>query len=121
MKGETLLTAAGEMLLEHAHGIIDKYNAVNKLFMRFPNCTVKIAASDEVFNYVSTTLLGKFLMIHPEVEFIHTFMDEPDLAIKLSPSKKEKRMMELSYHPSSSFGTTRLWVVLSQILEPTLQ
>ena len=118
MKGETVLTTAGEMLFEHAREILDRYHAVDQLFMRFPDRPVKVAASDEVYGYVTSTLLGKFLAIHPEVDFRHTFMDEPDLTITLTPSENEKRMMELSYHPSSAFASTRLWYVLSKLLQP---
>ena len=120
-KGETLLTDAGEMLIEYAKEIIDRYNTVDQIFTRFPDRVVKVAASDELFRYVSASLLGKFLAIHPEINFLHTFMEEPDLAITLAPSGNEKRMMELSYHPSSSFASTRLWSVLSKLLQPARQ
>lgn len=120
-KGQTFLTQAGEMLIDYAREIIEKYNAIGQIFTRFPDRVVKVAASDEVFNYVSTTLLGTFLSIHPEIDFRHTFMDEPDLTITLAPSENEKRMMELSYHPSSSFASTRLWSVLSKLLQPARQ
>ena len=116
MRGETVLTTAGEMLIDYANQILDKYHAVDQLFTRFPDRSVKVAASDEVYDYVTSTLLGNFLAIHPEVDFRHSFMDDPDLTITLSPSKNEKRMMELSYHPSSSFAVTRLWLVLSKLL-----
>lgn len=121
LRGETVLTAAGEMLYGYAKEILEKYKTVEQLFMRFPNRVVKVSASDEIFSYVTTVLLGNFLAIHPEVEFHHTLMEEPDLRITLAPSGKEKRMMELSYHPSSLFISTRLWAVLSEILQPTLQ
>ena len=120
LRGETLLTTAGEMLYEHAKEILVKYEKIEQQFKRFPDRVVKVAASDEIFSYVSDELLGNFLEIHPEVDFQHSFMDEPDLRITIEPSKQEKRMMELSYHPSSSFASTRLWAVLSEILQPTL-
>ena len=118
-RGETVPTVAGEMFLERAKSILAGYDAVEQLFRRFPDKEVKVSASDEVFTYVSERLLGDFLKIHPEVNLHHTFMDEPDLKISIAPSLKEKRMMELSYHPSSSFASTRLWAVLSEILQPT--
>ena len=121
MRGETVLTTAGKMLLGYAQDILSRYNTVYQLFTRFPDREVKVAASDEVFSYLTTELLGDFLSIHPEINFHHTFMDEPDLRVVLAPAGHEKRMMELSYHPSSSFATTRLWAVLSEILQPALK
>ena len=121
MRGETVLTKAGMMLLGYAQDIIARYNTVHQLFTRFPDREVKVAASDEIFGYLTTVLLGDFLSIHPEINFRHTFMDEPDLRVVLAPSGYEKRMMELSYHPSSSFASTRLWSVLSKLLQPARQ
>ena len=51
------VTPAGEMLIDYAQEIIDKYDTINQVFTRFPDRVVKVAASDEVFNYVSTSLL----------------------------------------------------------------
>ena len=121
LKGETVLTAAGTVLERYAHAILDRYSMVEQELMRFPDRVVRVAASDEVFSYVTGQLLGKFLELHPEITWVHTFMEECDLRIILVPSSKEKRMMELSYHPSSAFAATRLWSVLSKLLEPALQ
>lgn len=118
LKGETVLTTAGTLFMNYAKEIVGRYNALEQVFMRFPNRTVKVSASDEVFDYVTSSLLRDFLEIHPEVNFVHSFMDEPDLKIVLEPSYKEKRMMRLSYHPSSAFAATRLWYVLSEFLQP---
>lgn len=121
LKGETVLTPAGSVLERYSYAILDRYNRVEQELMRFPDRTVKVAASEEVFGYVTGTLLGNFLELHPEIDWRHTFMEDCDLKITLAASGKEKRMMELSYHPSSAFASTRLWTVLSQILEPALQ
>ena len=121
LRGETLLTEAGQYFIEYALRVISTYDEIDQVFKRFPNKVVKVSASDEVYNHLVTNLLGRFLLIHPEIVFQNSFMQDVDLEVKLIPSGNKKRMMELSYHPSSSFAATRLWSVLSEILQPALQ
>ena len=55
LKGETVLTPAGSVLERYSHAILDRYNRVEQELMRFPDRTVKVAASEEVFGYVTGT------------------------------------------------------------------
>jgi DNA-binding transcriptional LysR family regulator len=78
---------------------------------------VKVAASDEVFNYLTTDILGSFLQLHPEVRLEHAFIpDNADLTVSLVPAKENRGTFALSYHPSASFASTRLYKVLSEII-----
>ena len=116
-RGEVVLTPAGEVFLEKATEILSKYYDLSQMFMRFPDTVVRVAASDEVFNYLTNDLLGSFLQIHPEVRFEHAFIaDVADLKVSLIPSKDNRGTLALSYHPSATFSNTRLFRVLSEII-----
>ena len=116
-RGEVVLTPAGDVFLEKATEILSKYHDLSQMFMRFPDSVVRVAASDEVFNYLTNDLLGSFLQIHPEVRFEHAFIaDVADLKVSLIPSKDNRGTLALSYHPSATFSNTRLFRVLSEII-----
>ena len=117
LRGEVVLTTAGEVFLDKATEILSKYHSLSQMFMRFPDTIVRVAASDEVFNYLTRNLLGSFLQVHPEVRFEHAFVsDTADLKVSLLPSKENRGTLALSYHPSATFVNTRLFRVLSEII-----
>ena len=118
LRGEVVLTPAGEIFLEHANDILSRYSSITHLFQRFPATTVKVAASDEVFDHLTRNLLARFLQVHPEVQFEPAFIDDnADLKVSLIPSKENRGTLALSYHPSASFASTRLYRVLSEIIQ----
>lgn len=118
-KGEIKLTDAGRVFHGYSLDILSKYDQIHRVFTRFPDRTVTVAASEDVFTYVADVLLKDFLLIHPEVSFQHVFMQDADLRICMVSDERQRGMIRLSYHPSSAFASTRLWSVLSELLEPT--
>ena len=117
LRGVVLLTPAGELLLDRAKEILSKYDDLAQVFSVFPDTVVRVAASDEVFSYLTEVLLSRFLLVHPEVIFEQAFIDDlADLKVSLSPSEKNRGMLALSYHPSEMFASTRLYKVLSDII-----
>lgn len=118
LKGETVVTDAGALFHEYATDILSKYDDMQQMFLRFPDRTVNVAASDEVYDHLVSNLLGTFLKVHPEITFRHSFMqEEADLTVRIAPlTSKEKGTVRLAYHPSSAFASTRLWSVLSKML-----
>ena len=122
LRGETIMTDAGALFYQYAMDILAKYDEMEQMFLRFPDKVVKVAASDEIYNHLVSNLLDTFLRVHPEVVFQHSFMQEDaDLRVTIAPSETEKGTIRLAYHPSVSFAATRLWIVLSQTLQPTLE
>ena len=122
LRGETIMTDAGALFHQYAKDILAKYDEMEQMFLRFPDKVVKVAASDEIYNHLVSNLLDTFLRVHPEVVFQHSFMQEDaDLRVTIAPSETEKGTIRLAYHPSVSFAATRLWIVLSQTLQPTLE
>ena len=121
LRGETVMTDAGRLFHEYAIDILAKYARMEQMFLRFPDRVVKVTASDEVYNYLVSDLLATFLKVHPEIVFQHSILqDDADLRVTIEPSQTEKGTIRLAYHPSVSFASTRLWAVLSQILQPAL-
>ena len=117
LRGEVVLTPAGEIFLEKATEILSKYHDLSQIFMRCPDTVLKVAASDEVFNYLTTDILGSFLQLHPEVRFEHAFIaDIADLKVSLLPSKENRGTLALNYTPSVTFASTRLFRILSEII-----
>lgn len=122
LRGETIMTDASALFYQYAMDILAKYDEMEQMFLRFPDKVVKVAASDEIYNYLVSNLLDTFLRVHPEVVFQHSFMQEDaDLRVTIAPSETEKGTIRLAYHPSVSFAATRLWSVLSQTLQPALK
>lgn len=118
-KGSTELSDAGAVFLRHAQDILDRYMGLQQLFMPFRNRVVKVAASEDVFDYLTGHLLSDFLSVHPEISFELTLMaDDADLRIGIGPQKENRGMLALNYHPSAIFSSTDLWKVLSEILQP---
>ena len=116
-RGEVVLTPAGEVFQDKAKEILSQYADLSQMFMRFPDTIVKVAASDEVFNYLTNDILGSFLQVHPEVRFELSFIpDNADLKVSLVPTKENRRTLALSYHPSAMFANTRLFRVLAGII-----
>ena len=66
LRGEVVLTPAGEIFLQHANDIISKYEEISEVYMRFPDTRVRVAASDDIYNYLTEDILKNFLSIHPE-------------------------------------------------------
>lgn len=122
LRGETILTEAGVLFYDYATDILSRYDQMQQMFLRFPDRVVKVVASDEVYGYLVSDLLSVFLKVHPEIVFQHSFLQEDaDLRVTIAPSETEKGTIRLAYHPSVAFAATRLWSVLSQTLQPTLQ
>ena len=65
LRGETVLTPAGESFKEYAEEILSRYDEVFRLFQPFPDTIIRVAASDEVFSYLTENILCRFLAIHP--------------------------------------------------------
>ena len=118
LRGEVVLTPAGEVFLEHAKDILSRYSDLSQILMPFSETVVTVSAPAEVFNYLTDTVLCRFLQVHPELHFEHVFIaDDADLKVSLIPSDANRGMLALSYHPSASFASTRLYRVLSEIIQ----
>lgn len=121
LRGETVLTEAGEVFRTHASNILREYNRIHTLFYPLPQSVVNVSASEEVYDYLTGDLLKEFIQTHPQIVFVKTFPDEAHLQISLVPDTNKRGTFALSINPSDSFVTSKLWTVLSQILKPALK
>ena len=120
LRSEVVLTPAGRIFKNYAEKILSQYSESCQVLAQFPDTKVRVTASEEVFDYLVDELLYDFLQVHQEVTIERAFIGDCDLRVVLVPDNEKRGMFALSYHPSSSFASTRLWSVLSQCLKPAL-
>ena len=120
LRGEIALTGEGEVFKDYAESILKSYREASAVLAKLPECTVRVAASDEVFDYLTGTILSDFITLHDEILFEKTVESDCDLKVSLKPDDTKRGMLALCYHPSSEFARTRVWSVLSDFLKPTL-
>ena len=114
--GSTVLTPAGQVFMRYARRILDDSGEVTGMFSEISAQHVRIAASEEVYDYLMTEILADFCAVHPEVVFTKSFLSEADIQVSLSPAGNKKGTMALTISPSESFASTRLWSVLSGLI-----
>lgn len=117
LRGEVVMLPAGRIFKEYAEQILKTYDCAFEVLAKFPETVVRISSSDDVYDYLTTSLLQDFIELHTEVTFEKAFLAESDLRVVLLPDDRKKGVFALSYHPSCEFSKTRLWTVLSQFLE----
>lgn len=117
LRGEVVLLPAGVIFKDYAEQILKTYDQAVEVLAAFPDTVVRISASDDVYEYLTTKLLVDFLKVHTEVTFEKAFLAESDLRVVLLPDDKKRGVFALSYHPSHELLKSRLWTILSQYLK----
>lgn len=118
---EVVLTPAGRLFKEYVMRIQKTSSQASQILKRFPDMTVRIDASEDVFDYILSELIPDFIEAHPEVVFERAFLGDNDLVVRIAPIHRKRGMLTLSYHPSPEFAATRLWRVLSECLKPAFE
>ena len=86
LKGEVLLTPAGEVFLTHARRLLETGASFQRLFAGIPSGTVRVAASDDVYAYFIEPRLADFSIVHPDVVFERTLPEDADAVFAVRPS-----------------------------------
>lgn len=120
-RGMTALTPAGEVFDRHAREILSGYARIQIMYALHQERVVKVSASEEVYDYMMSELLADFIAVHPEIIFAKSFPDDADIQVNLLLAYEKRGTFALGFSPSESFAVSRLWKVLSQILEPALK
>lgn len=116
LRGEVVLTPEGKVFQKFAEGILEKYSESEAFFRHYPETSVKVCASGEIFDYLLNHVLADFLLTHPEISFEQTLLDDnADLKISFSPVGNRKGMAELNCHPSPVFAETQLWKTINYL------
>lgn len=119
-RGEISLTPSGRIFKMYAQEILERYEEAGKLFASLPPTVVKVYASDDVYSYISETLLKDFLLVHPQVVLISSDEIDADIMARFVPLENKRGILALSLDPSPLFAETVLWRLLSDILKPSL-
>lgn len=121
LRGETVLTPAGRVFLSYAGRILSDYHDIEALFVPVEARTVKVAASEEIYDYLMTEMFADFITVHPHVTFVKSFPDEADLNVSLAADRKKRGTFALSFSPSESFAASKVYRTLSEFFEPALK
>lgn len=120
-RGEISLTPAGRIFKIYAQEILDRYAEAEKLFTPLQPTVVNVYASDEVYDYMTGTLLKDFLLVHPEIVLMRSAEENAHFKARFLPIENKRGIFALCSDPSESFAGTDLWQMLSYYLKPTLQ
>lgn len=85
LKGETVLTVEGRVFQEYADRMLATCASAGNMFTRLPAATVKISASEELYDFFIAPSIESFSRVHPEVVFERVLFDDADLVIRLRP------------------------------------
>ena len=86
LRGETVLTSEGEVLLKYALRLQKTASQAQVMFSKVESRTVTISASEEIYTYYIMPLLEDFQIIHPQVRFERQMFGDCDLAFTLRRS-----------------------------------
>lgn len=86
LKGETVLTAEGEIFLKYADKMLAISSEAADTFAKISPATVRISASEELYSYMLEPSLETFARIHPGIVFERSLFDDVDLKLTLRPS-----------------------------------
>ena len=85
LKGETVLTTEGRVFMEYAERLLAVCSSADNMFAKLPASTVRISASEELYNYLISPSIEAFAKVHPEIVFERAIFDDADLVITLRP------------------------------------
>lgn len=85
LRGEIALTGEGEVFKDYAEKLLASCAGLDSMFAKLPAATVRISASEELYNYMVSPALESFRKIHPEIIFERALFEDADLVISLKP------------------------------------
>ena len=85
LRGEIALTGEGEVFKDYAEKLLSTCAGLDNMFAKLPATTVRISASEELYNYMVSPALESFSRIHPEIVFERALFENADLVIALKP------------------------------------
>ena len=78
LKGETVLTTEGRVFMEYANRLLAVCSSADNMFTKLPTSTVRISASEEVYNYFISPSVEAFAKVHPEITFERALFDDAE-------------------------------------------
>lgn len=86
LRGETVLTPEGEIFKVYAKKMLATCMSAENMFAKLSPAVVRIAVSEELYNYLVAPSLETFTRVHPEISFQRCMFDDADVSISLKPS-----------------------------------
>lgn len=86
LRGEVALTGEGEVFKAYAEKMLGTCAEMSDMFAPLAPVTVRISASEELYNYMVAPALESFRQVHPQVTFERAMFENADLVISLRPS-----------------------------------
>ena len=86
LRGEVALTGEGEVFKVYAEKMLGTCAEMSDMFAPLAPVTVRISASEELYNYMVAPALESFRQVHPQVTFERAMFENADLVISLRPS-----------------------------------
>ena len=85
LRGEVALTGEGVIFKDYAEKMLASCSGLDNMFAKIPPTTVRISASEELYNYLVSPALEAFSKLHPEIVFERALFEDADLTISLKP------------------------------------
>lgn len=112
LRGEVALTPEGEVFMKYARNILDSCSKAESMFTDLQPRTIRVAASEEIYEYVIAPALESFLKVHRDIVIERVMFGEADLAFELvkapdspyEPNPYAVLRLRLSVSPAMKMG-----------------
>lgn len=112
LRGEVVLTPEGEVFMKYARNILDSCSKAESMFTDLQPRTIRVAASEEIYEYVIAPALESFLKVHRNIVIERVMFGEADLTLALAkapdspfePNPDAVLRLRLSVSPAMKMG-----------------
>lgn len=112
LRGEVALTPEGEVFMKYARNILDSCSKAESMFTDLQPRTIRVAASEEIYEYVIAPALESFLKVHRDIVIERVMFGEADLTLALAkapdspfePNPDAVLRLRLSVSPAMIMG-----------------
>lgn len=112
LRGEVVLTPEGEVFMKYARNILDSCSKAESMFTDLQPRTIRVAASEEIYEYVIAPALESFLKVHRDIVIERVMFGEADLTLALAkapdspfePNPDAVLRLRLSLFPAMKMG-----------------
>lgn len=112
LRGEVALTPEGEVFMKYARNILESCSKAESMFTDLQPRTIRVAASEEIYEYVIAPALESFLKVHRDIVIERVMFGEADLTLALAkapdspfePNPDAVLRLRLSVSPAMKMG-----------------
>ena len=112
LRSEVALTPEGEVFMKYARNILDSCSKAESMFTDLQPRTIRVAASEEIYEYVIAPALESFLKVHRDIVIERVMFGEADLTLALAkapdspfePNPDAVLRLRLSVSPAMKMG-----------------